>query len=223
MKRLSEEESIGDIAEAVGPLLHELGNLLNTIVLQVSTLEREVPEEAKPRLHSIREAGRTAAKHLRQFSNFRSSKYPSPYPLDLNAILKEVIAQIQPGKVEVDLQLASNPLTVQGSEAEWTRLVRLLLQNSLRSLPTEGGKVTLQTHQQDEQVILSLRDNGPQIAEGKSSRMFDPFHPPRENYQGFEMASCESLARRLRGHIRLENSPGGLTVILEIPVAKAKR
>ena len=72
-----------------------------------------------------------------------------------------------------------------------------------------------------EQLLISVRDNGPGIAEGLQDRIFEPFFTTREHGTGLGLAICRELVSRAHGTITLESPrAGGAQFDIRVPLAK---
>ena len=94
-----------------------------------------------------------------------------------------------------------------------------LIQNSIDSGP--GVKVFLLAELKDEDLTLSVRDNGPGIPEGLKDSLFKPIQSQKENGSGIGLAICKELADRADATVTLDKSTDkGTTFTVEIPIDK---
>ncbi|SFX51013.1 sensor histidine kinase [Marinospirillum alkaliphilum] len=117
-----------------------------------------------------------------------------------------------------------------------TLLIQLLgnlLENAFKF--TEKGGVTLelqirQGQDQQQDIIIRVRDTGQGIPLQEQQRIFQPFHkiiyPGRkpDDSLGLGLAICQRLARQLKAALELESSPGKgscFTILLSCPGRKA--
>ncbi len=215
-QKRQELQAYGDIAEAVSPVLHEVGNLLNTMVLEAGNLERQASNELRPGFQKIRQCGRQLAALLHQFAGYRSSKSPRPYPVDLHDVLRAAAQELDSGAARLELVLAPEPALVAGSIGQLRLLVRLLLANVGRATAVDGGRVTVRTACQDGHVTLTVEDEGPSLPEGYSE---SPLGPVRDGESAFELAACQSVVRRLHGMWQTVNRTDGVGVITTVQLA----
>ena len=91
-----------------------------------------------------------------------------------------------------------------------------LIQNSIDSGPSV--KVFLLAEQKNRSLILSVRDNGPGIAEEQKQNLFKPVHSQKESGSGIGLAISRELAERAGVTIQLVKSTDkGTTVSVVIP------
>ncbi len=91
-----------------------------------------------------------------------------------------------------------------------------LIQNSIDSGPSV--KVFLLAEQKNRSLILSVRDNGPGIAEEQKQNLFKPVHSQKESGSGIGLAISRELAERAGVTIQLVKSTDkGTTISVLIP------
>ena len=86
-----------------------------------------------------------------------------------------------------------------------------LIQNSIDSGPSV--KVFLLAEQKNRSLILSVRDNGPGIAEEQKQNLFKPVHSQKESGSGIGLAISRELAERAGVTIQLVKSTDKGTTI----------
>jgi C4-dicarboxylate-specific signal transduction histidine kinase len=102
-------------------------------------------------------------------------------------------------------------------------LLNLLL-NAAQAVPAHkrnDNRIQVWASPMAEQLLISVRDNGPGIAAGLSDRVFEPFFTTKENGTGLGLAICRELVTRAHGTISVENPRGGGAQFdIRVPVAK---
>jgi two-component system NtrC family sensor kinase len=85
----------------------------------------------------------------------------------------------------------------------------------------EGGKLLLTTHldQTDQQVSVTVQDNGCGIFDEDKGRLFSPFFTTKTQGTGLGLAVSYGIIRDHGGEIRVESSAGeGATFIVLLPL-----
>jgi signal transduction histidine kinase len=218
-KELQELSGAADVAEAFGVFLHELGNLLNNLVLDVRLLERELPPGAPPRLAEIGRLAGSVPSLLGHLARFRQARRQVPRAVDLNRVAARVVDRFARSGAGVQAELAPDLPAVSGTPVALGRLVRMLTENALAVTPPSAGPVRLRTERVGDQVRLSIADNGPPVPAEALPRLFEPFVATREGQSGLELAICKAQVRRLLGSLEAVSRPeGGVTFITELPI-----
>ena len=95
-----------------------------------------------------------------------------------------------------------------------------LIKNATEALrETENPEIELSCRlENDQDLRISIRDNGEGIPPEKQEQVFIPFFTTRENGSGIGLSLCRQIIRLHKGQIHMESSQGGGTlVILRFP------
>lgn len=138
---------------------------------------------------------------------------------DLNKLLEQTIESFNTdGRILADIgSLPRMKLRQLGTK----RMVGNLLQNSLRY---SDGSVTLKAYRKDDEVIISIIDEGPGIDEEQLEKLFQPFKRGDEarggTGSGLGLAIVRRLAEMHSGTVTMKNRPeGGLIATICLPVS----
>ncbi len=120
----------------------------------------------------------------------------------------------------MELKLAPGLAPVNARLGDLQRLVELLLQASAGAVGGGPGTITFRTEATNGHVRLSVEDTGPPVPEDQLTRLFEPFAIVREGNDGWRLAVCKTVARRLQARIQGENrNDGGMSFVVELRVA----
>jgi two-component system sensor kinase FixL len=100
-----------------------------------------------------------------------------------------------------------------------------LVMNACEALAGVDGerRITLTTAARDGQVELSVRDNGPGMADAVAARAFEPFVTTKPDGLGMGLAICRGIAEAHGGSLSATRPPGGgLEVVLSLPAASGE-
>lgn len=104
----------------------------------------------------------------------------------------------------------ADPLNVTGIESRLGQIVRNLLANALSFSPP-GGTVVLAGQRQDDQVVVTVEDNGPGIPPNKLEAIFDRFYSERPQeekfgtHSGLGLSISKQIAEAHRGTLTAAN------------------
>lgn len=147
-----------------------------------------------------------------------------PEPVNLSALI--MVEAQRPHRVPVDIALpdinaATEPVVVRGTDHELARMVSNLVDNAARHATT-AVQIGLTTH--DAVVRLTVDDDGPGVSSADRERVFERFvrldtSRTREfGGSGLGLAVVRSIVTHHRGHVRVDDSPtGGARFIVELP------
>ncbi|MEV7909802.1 sensor histidine kinase [Streptomyces griseus] len=140
---------------------------------------------------------------------------------DLAALVRRLVEEYEQPDRPVELVAdASGPAHVHGGSGDYERLLRNLLDNAARHA---ANRVRVTVRNQDEQVVLSVHDDGPGVPAEDAERIFERFvrrDDARSRDQGgtgLGLAIARELAHRHRGTLDLVPSDRGACFRLLLP------
>ena len=239
--RAAEQAWLADVGELAGPLAHEFNNVLNTVLLHVAVLQYAIPENLRPDLQEIHKQCTAMGRLVKQFQQLRRDWQAETQRADPKQAVREALAILEREREgqggitrtletsaeaarsvsqRVVLELVPELTPVCASHADLSRLVVLLIRNSLLAAPTDA-KVKLRSQTVGDKFVLEIEDTGPPVPVETLALFFEPAVQARDGTRSLELAACKSLLRRIQGTIRCESPPnGGLAVIVTLPKAK---
>jgi two-component system probable response regulator PhcQ len=142
------------------------------------------------------------------------SGQPFVTEIQLKPAVSRVVGQLQSAlearRIEVDNQIpdALPPLRV--DQPKFDRLFELLLRDELAMLPA-GSRITLAAELRDQEVTVSLTDNGPALPQDALRVVLDPFVITRgtPSEYGINLMACFFIAHHHGGRIEAQNLPAG--------------
>lgn len=128
--------------------------------------------------------------------------------------------------LSTELQEALPPIVADDTQVR--QLVLNLVLNAVQAAaaaPHVPGRVSVKTRATDGKLEVIVVDNGPGIAPGETTKIFEPFYSRRAGGQGTGLGLfiVQTIVRGLRGSIRVSSWPGeGAAFTVEVPVHDAK-
>jgi signal transduction histidine kinase len=146
-------------------------------------------------------------------------------PIDWPTLIKDVIATVEPlaeAKHQILSTRLAKPMMIEGNRNHLRRLLNNLIANALEFTPDHGRiEISLQAH--DSQVVLSISDNGPGIAETELPFIFDRFfrgRGRREVGSGLGLSLCREITKLHGGELTAANrAAGGAEFRVVLPLA----
>nr|WP_239144343.1 HAMP domain-containing sensor histidine kinase [Streptomyces sp. SID14515] len=142
-------------------------------------------------------------------------------PIDLAALVSRLVEEYEPPDRPVTLTAdAIAPAYVHGSPDDYERLLRNLVDNATRHA---ASRVQVTVRNQDEQVVLSVHDDGPGVPAKDAERVFERFvrlddaRSRDRGGAGLGLAIARELAHRHRGALVLVPSDLGACFQLRLP------
>lgn len=230
LRHAQKSEALGQIAIGVA---HDLNNLLMVVTGRLELLARaDGGSSAQTQvLADASAAAQRGAELLRRLLAVGRRSVPMLQALDANQVvgeLRQLVRHSLPPTIALTTDLLPElpPAWADRAQLE-TALLNLVL-NAREAMPN-AGEVAIRTElardQEEELVVISVRDNGCGMAPEVRRRAFEPFFSTKPVGQGtgLGLMMVERFAREAGGRVELETSPGrGTCVRLLLPRAPAE-
>jgi signal transduction histidine kinase len=221
-------ESIGTLAAGIA---HEVGNPLASISALVQVVLRTTNDDfVKDKLGLVRSQVTRISKIIRDLVDFSR---PSDYELqviNLNESVKEAVEIVRVGArakdIEFLLELEDNiPLLPLISDQVQQVFINILI-NAVDSMsePSQADKkkqIRIQSHVENEKIVLKFTDTGTGIEEKNFSKIFEPFYTTKKPGKGTGLGLWVSygIIKSFQGNIEVESTPGEYTTfIITLPL-----
>ena len=171
---------------------HELNTPLTPIKLQMHVLKARSDQEPMPasQKRSIDLLDRNFKRlsglvgDLLDSSRLQSDRMPvRPRPLDMAALVGDVVESFRPAAAEVGVTLqteVSTPLPCRADADRITQAATNLLSNALKFTPP-GGAVAVRAQGLGDRVRVEVQDSGIGLTPEQASRLFRPFEQVHES------------------------------------------
>ena len=113
-------------------------------------------------------------------------------------------------------------IMIRADRTQINRLLTNLLQNAIQAVPeNRNGEIEIATREENDNVILSVRDNGSGIPDDMRSKIFTPNFTTKTSGTGLGLAMCKGIVEKLGGRIWFETAVDSYTVFyVELPLNK---
>ncbi|MCY4548252.1 MAG: ATP-binding protein [Defluviicoccus sp.] len=135
--------------------------------------------------------------------------------IDLNACVENAIATVAAGSDATIVSNLGDVPEIFASTADFETLLGELLDNSIaavRGLEDRKGIVKVDTARKDDEILITIIDNGAGIPPEQRANVFKPFYTSRDGAMGIGLAFAGHLARKYDGVIKINSLPGQGTV-----------
>jgi len=99
-----------------------------------------------------------------------------------------------------------------------------ILSNAIKFCPEENGQIAIEVHENEEHLLVSVRDNGIGVDEHDTKRIFEKFYQSENQNlkkpigSGLGLAICKNIIQLHGGIIWIENNENqGATVTFTLP------
>jgi nitrogen fixation/metabolism regulation signal transduction histidine kinase len=218
--------------EVARRLAHEIKNPLTPIQLSAERLERKLaPKLDKPDQETLARGAQTiiaqvaAMKHMvDDFAIYaRRARPGTMQPVDLSALLLDVLALYDNLRPHVRLSLPPEPLVVQGEPTRLRQVFHNLLQNAIDAqVEVAEPRYQISLGERDHEVALSFCDGGAGFPDSVLHRAFEPYVTTKAKGTGLGLAIVKKIVDEHHGRVELANAaPRGAQVTLIFPRSAA--
>jgi len=220
--------SLGQLATGIA---HELNQPLSAITNYAEGCQLLL-EDANPNLEQIHthvtqvsRAALRAGAILRRMRNFLRPDQTCIKPVDLNALVGEVLNffrhETARTNVLVRLELAPQLPNVAADAIQIQQVLVNLIQNAIQALAAGNQSprhVTIRTMHSAGEVQVDVADNGPGFGDADLDTLLSPFFTTKENGLGMGLAISRAIINEHGGQLWGSNSKhGGATVSFALP------
>ena len=237
-QELAHAGRILSMGELTASLAHEINQPLAAIVANANAsrrwLERKAPnhERAMESLENIARDGMRVSDIIRRVRAFSAKGTRSRAPLNINDVIREVVAltahEVEREDVGLRTQLAENLPAVLADRIELQQVVLNLVINSFEALRPVVDRpkdlcITSGRHNKG-MVEVSVADNGKGIEAQHLERMFDAFFTTRSQGMGLGLAISRRIVESHDGTLWASPNPEcGLTLAFRLPITRRRR
>ena len=222
-------------AEVARRLAHEIKNPLTPIQLSAERLEMKLAERLPPEdADTLRRSTETIVNQVAalkamvdDFRDYARLPAPQPAPLDLNALVRQVLALYENSTVLIAKHLAESLPLAWADGAQIRQVIHNLVQNAQDALEhrTERGAspvIEVRTELAGDRIRLAVSDNGGGFPEELMARIFEPYVTTKPRGTGLGLAIVKKIVDEHHGAVTIENQPSrGASVSVLLPLAKA--
>ncbi|MEA4925318.1 MAG: PAS domain S-box protein [Syntrophomonadaceae bacterium] len=215
--RLDRLNLAGEMATSIG---HEIRNPMTAVRGYLQLLMQN--EKYSPELEyfdlMIEELDK-ANLIITEFLSLAKNKLIELKPANINSIINQLLplaqakALLRDQQIEAELgQLPDQCLDYK----EVSQLILNLVQNGLESM-TAGGKITIKTYVEAENIVLAVEDRGYGIKPQDIAKLGTPFFTTKDTGTGLGLAVCYRIAAHHNAKIEVETGSAGTTFYVKFP------
>ena len=228
-ERLVRAERIAALSQLSSALAHELRNPLHIIRATAEIAASTSPEVAELATDIMDEVDRVN----RLITELLDYTRPSDLhwqSIDLRALLEGVRQRTCRGTCEDDfancglctIAVDDDAAAIEGDPVLLTQAMVNLFANA-RSVSPEGATIEIAAARKGkDEVVLTVADRGPGIADEDRAHIFEPFFTRHPSGTGLGLPTVQKIADLHHGSIEIMHRDGGGTVArLRLPIAKS--
>ncbi|HVE49673.1 MAG TPA: ATP-binding protein [Casimicrobiaceae bacterium] len=216
-------------AEVARRLAHEIKNPLTPIQLSAERLLVKLDgkvseadaETLKRGTATIVNQVQAMKQMVDDFAIYARTPRPGQmHPVDLSALLLDVLALYDNLRPQTSLTLPDSPIVVQGEPTRLRQVFHNLLQNAIDAQSGAAQpRYAIVLEAVDGQARLTVDDGGDGFADDVLQRAFEPYVTTKTKGTGLGLAIVKKIVDEHGGRVQLSNLPRGARVSVTLPLA----
>lgn len=246
-KMLLQQSKLAAMGEMIGAIAHQWRQPLNAVGVLVQELQLKIEldvlkkDEAKALSGEMQHYLEYMSKTIDDFRDFfKPSKQKRPFDI-LKAVNDSLVItskQLQNHDINVtvdaqckdaDLQDEAGAYVVEGFESEFKQVLINLVNNALEAIaeqiqthPPAEKRIHIDVLRTEEELTVTVRDNGGGIPEAIFGDIFEPYHSTKYEQQGTGLGLYMSkliIEKNMQGQLSARNIDGGAEFSITLRVA----
>ncbi|WP_425467144.1 ATP-binding protein [Pseudalkalibacillus caeni] len=125
-------------------------------------------------------------------------------------------------KAKIDTHFEGKKLIIFGDEDSLKQAFINIIKNAIEAMPS-GGEINVQTEIKNNEVSITIKDNGIGIPKERLARIGEPFYTLKEKGMGLGMTITNKIIEEHKGSLKIESEVNvGTTVTVSLPVSEEK-
>jgi PAS domain S-box-containing protein len=220
------------LGEMTASIAHEINQPLAALVANAEAclrwLDRGTPDldAARRSVEWIVDDGNRASEVIKRVRALAKKTDIEKAPLDINDVIREVIAMVQRQLVsnQVSLRTGLAPAlpTILGDRVQLQQVILNLVMNgieAMQSVTDRTRELVIRSRQDEKQkVLVSVTDCGAGISAENADRLFTAFFTTKSSGMGMGLSICRSIMEAHEGRLwATANLPHGATFQFTLP------
>jgi PAS domain S-box-containing protein len=224
---------ITTLGELTASIAHEVNQPLAAVVANAEAclrwLDRGTPDldAARSSAECIINDGNRASEVIRRVRALANKSDIEKAPLDVNDVVREVIALVQPQLVShqasLRIELAPALPMIFGDRIQLQQLMINLMMNGIEAMQCVKDRprelVVRSAQDETQQVLVSMEDGGVGIPAENADRLFNAFFTTKSGGMGMGLSICRSIVEAHGGRLSAYGNEGpGATFQFTLPM-----
>ena len=223
-ERLEEIRRVETLGKVTGEVAHDFGNILSTISGNLHLLETASASAAPAHLNRIRTAVDLGVSLTERLVAFARKQHLEPEVIEIGALVEGMVDLLSialPEEISLTLDLSPAPVSVRLDPGQLESAILNLCVNAGQAI-SGAGHIAIAVYQEgDQQVILSISDDGAGMTPETKRRASEPFYSARPNGDGtgLGLSMVYGFVAQSGGSMQIESELGaGTQIILRFPI-----
>ncbi len=225
--RFSDLQRLSSLGKMVASLAHQVRTPLSSALLYAANLaapnineptRKRFQTKLVDRLHDLEKQ----VNDMLLFAKGGDNKVVNLFTIEslLNEFEPMVEALVSSQDIDFEINCDDESLALLGNVNALASALSNLVVNAIQ-VAGKGSKVVVDARAMNEQLFLSVADNGPGIPEELQSKILEPFFTTRQQGTGLGLAVVQMVCHAHKGRLTLQSQPGqGTCFTLSLPLAE---
>ncbi len=235
-EQIVETGKLASVGELAAGIAHEINNPVAIMVEEAGWIEDlleeeefqegENLEEFTRALKQINTQGKRCKEITHKLLSFARKTDSRIQNVDLNTMLEELVAlsaqRAKYANVTLSTLFMKHLPSTRVSQSELQQVFLNLINNALDAMEKQGGEIKITSMIDENDIVISVEDNGPGIPISNLNRIFDPFFTtkPVGKGTGLGLSICYGIIKKLGGEIEVRSTMGvGTKFRVRIPIS----
>jgi two-component system NtrC family sensor kinase len=227
-QQVIETGKLASVGELAAGIAHEINNPVAIMIEEAGWIEdlleeedltgSENEKELYRALTQIKTQGRRCKEITHKLLSFARKTDSRIVEISITDLLKEIAylssQRAKYSNVEIRTRFEENLPLIPASETEMQQVFLNLVNNALDAMEKTGGIITLGAKRTGNDIIVTVSDNGPGIADANLARIFDPFYTtkPVGKGTGLGLSICYGIIKKIGGDINVQHKRRGRSI-----------
>ena len=239
--QLLRSERLAATGQLAASIAHEINSPLQgiTALLSVIRMKYEHDKELLGQIKLINNAFISIRNTVRNLIDLNRPGKEKKQPMSINQIIENTVAltrsHLKKNMVNIKLDLAAKTSEINASPQQIGQVIMNLVNNAVESIINApdfqqklsqssqvGGEISIDTRNRSEEIIITVKDNGPGISDDDLTKIFDPFFTRKKTMgMGVGLSICHGIIEDHKGVIFAHNPPeGGAVFTIRLPLSE---
>ena len=207
--QLKDAERLAAIGATAGMVGHDIRNPLQAITGDIFLAKTDLialpeSEEKKNIQESLLEIEKNVDyinKIVADLQDFARPLKPNAEETDIKRIIEDLLKKNGlPENVKVSVKVENDARKIMADSTFINRIMYNLVTNAVQAMP-KGGKLTIHSYKEANDVVIAVKDNGVGIPEAVKGKLFTPMFTTKSKGQGFGLAVIKRMTESLGGTV----------------------
>lgn len=219
-ERAARTEKAEALARLSAGVAHDFNSILSVAMLQAETIRRTTSDaKIGSAAQAIVEEAAFGGRLVRQLLLYAREERPPPIDIEVRRFLERTQPTLSHLAGGLQLRIESDDLPRGASvHAPITHLEQVLANLVMNARDAGASEITICASGEDDECLLSVRDDGDGMDETTRLRVFEPFFTTKGHGSGIGLSAVQSIVDLCGGRIEVESAKGqGTTFRVRLP------